>query len=209
MTIYKAPDWLYRPANIDSLLYSSIKKELLQVFNYKFKQTPFNKIQSQFTIPANIEYVKQTCPTLMKQLKMYGLDTELRMLAFIIVSPGGDYPIHVDTLNPGQMSLGLNIPVLNCNDSYTAWYDTEILYHEFFESSLLDNSVPSTALPCDLTNAVEIARCSANSPHWVNVLKPHAAICNHNKLRVNSSLRFDKKIFEMISDNSFYERCVL
>jgi hypothetical protein len=207
MTIYKAPDWLYKSANIKQELYKPIQKELQQIFYYKFKDIPTNEIISHFVIPAPAEYIKSNCPNLMKQLKEYDLDSNLLCLAMIIVANGQDYPIHVDTLNPGYMTLGLNIPVLNCKDSYTAWYDTDILYHESFAVDILNAKGFSTAVPCNSNDAVEIDRCDANTPSWINVARPHNAICNHDKLRVNASLRFDKKIFEMINDGSFYTRC--
>lgn len=206
--IYQAPDWFFQEAKLDKNLYPKIKKELLDLFQYRFNDTPLSLIHSQFVVPADIEYVKENCPAIMAQLKQYGLDDVFVMLAMIIVAPGTDYPIHVDTLNHGKMSFGLNIPVLNCHDSYTAWYDAEILYHESFAPNILNTKFDiGTGLPCSHTNAVELARCSANIPHWINVVKPHAAICTHDKLRVNSSFRFDKKIFEMLADGSFYEKC--
>lgn len=208
-SIYVAPDWLYKPAKLNPELYPVIRKELLKIFQTRFQDTKPSEITSQFVVPADVHSVKKSCPALMEQLNEYGLADSFVMLAMIIVTPGPEYPVHVDTLNPGRMSFGLNIPVLNCNDSYTAWYDTEILYHETFAPNILTPSIYyGTALPCRVEGAVEIDRCSADTPHWINVIKPHAAVCNHSKLRVNSSLRFDKKIFEMVHDGSFYERCV-
>jgi hypothetical protein len=207
--IYQAPEWLYKTAKLNATLLPFIRKELLKVFQYKFNTVDVSKIESQFVVPADPEYVKQNCPSLMKQLKEYELDADFLMLAMIIVAPGTEYPIHIDTLNPGRMSLGLNIPVINCHDSYTAWYDTEILYHEPFANHVIESKSHHTAIPCKVTGAIEIDRCSANVPHWINVTKPHAAICNHNSFRVNSSIRFDKKIFEMIHDGSFDQKCVM
>jgi hypothetical protein len=207
MTIYKAPDWLYKPANINQEWYTQIRGELLQVFKYGFTGVPINTIKSQFVIPASKDYVVENCPTLMRQLKEYDLFDHFLILAMIIVGPDDSYPVHVDTINQGFMSVGLNIPVLNCEDSYTAWYDADILYHESFNSSIIAAKGYTTAIPCDDDNAVEIARCDANQPHWINVVKPHNAVCNHKKLRVNSSLRFDKKLFEMIADGSFEKKC--
>jgi hypothetical protein len=208
MTIYKAPDWLYKPAKINQDWYTQIRGELLQVFKYKFKGVPLNTIKSQFVVPASREYVIDNCPILMQQLKEYGLFDHFLALAMIVVGPNDNaYPIHVDTINQGFMSLGLNIPVLNCENSYTAWYDTEILYHESFNSQIITAKGYTTAVPCDSEHAVEIARCDANQPHWINVVKPHNAVCNHNRLRVNSSLRFDKKLFEMIANGSFAQKC--
>jgi 6,7-dimethyl-8-ribityllumazine synthase len=207
MTIYKAPDWMYKPAKINHEWYPQIRSELLQVFKYKFNGVPFNTIKSHFVIPAPRDYVIDNCPVLMQQLKEYGLYDHFLSLAMIIVGPDDAYPVHVDTINQGLMSVGLNIPVLNCEDSYTAWYDAEILYHELFEPYIMSSKGFTTAIPCDNDTAVEIARCDASQPHWINVLKPHNAVCNHNKLRVNSSLRFDKKLFEMIADGSFEKKC--
>ena len=208
MTIYKAPDWLYKPAKLNTTLIPSIRKELLQVFRYKFNSIDIRDITSQFVVPTYREYIIENCPSLMQQLKDYGLDDSFAMLGMIIVAPGTKYPIHVDTLNPGRMSLGLNIPVINCHDSDTAWYDTEILYHETFENHIIDSKAQHTAIPCEANGAIELDRVSANVPHWINVIKPHAAVCNHNSFRVNSSLRFDKKIFELIHDGSFDQKCV-
>lgn len=209
MTIYKAPDWLYKPAKINQDLYPQIQLELLQIWQYRFNDTPLNSIKSHFVVPASTKYVIDNCPALMQQLSEYGLADSFLALAMIVVGHDGDYPIHVDTINTGFMSLGLNIPVFNCEDSYTAWYDAEILYHDAFNPYIMDAKGYTTAIPCDHNGAVEIDRCSANQPHWINVVRPHNAICNHNKLRVNSSLRFDKKIFEIINDESFYKKCVL
>ena len=58
MTIYKAPDWLYKPANIKQELYKPIQKELQKVFYYKFKDIPANEIISHFVVPAPVEYIK-------------------------------------------------------------------------------------------------------------------------------------------------------
>lgn len=208
--IYQAPEWLFQPAKLDENLHSKINKELLELFYSKFKDVKLSSIHSQFVVPTDIDYVKSHCPSIMAQLKQYGLDDVFVMLAMIVVAPGTNYPIHVDTLNHGKMSFGLNIPVLNCYDSYTAWYDTEILYHESFDYGILNAKFDhGTGVPCKQDGAVEIARCPADKPHWINVVKPHAAICNHNKLRVNSSFRFDKKIFEMLADGSFYEKCTI
>lgn len=209
MTIYKAPDWLYKPAKINQEFYKPIQKELQQVFYYKFKDIPAKEIKSQFVIPAPKEYIVDNCPFLMQQLKEYNLFDHFLALAMIIVGPRDSYPIHVDTINEGFMSVGLNIPVLNCEDSYTAWYESEILYHESFDSHIIAAKGYTTAIPCDNENFVEIERCNANSPNWINVVKPHNAVCNHTKLRVNSSLRFNKRLFEMIADGSFDKKCVL
>jgi hypothetical protein len=209
MTIYRAPDWLYKPAKINQELYPQIRRELLQIWRYKFNDTPARSIRSHFVVPAPTKYVIDNCPALIQQLSEFGLADSFLALAMIVIGHDNDYPIHVDTINTGFMSVGLNIPVFNCECSYTAWYDAEILYHETFNPYIMEAKGYSTAIPCDNSEPVEIGRCDANIPHWINVTKPHNAITEKNRLRVNSSLRFDKKIFEMISDGSFNEKCTL
>jgi len=209
MTIYKAPDWLYKPAKINQTIYPQIRNELLQIFKYKFNGTPFNSIKSHFVIPAPTKHVIDNCPFLMQQLTEFGLADSFLSLAMIVVGHDNNYPIHVDTINEGFMSIGLNIPVFNCEDSHTAWYDAEILYHDAFNGYIMEAKWFITAIPCNNSNAIEIDRCNANTPHWINVTKPHNAITMRSGLRVNSSLRFDKKIFEMIDDGSFDKKCIL
>ena len=82
--------------------------------------------------------------------------------------------------------FGLNIPILNCEDSWTVWYDAETdLSPEFNEYD-----VRKSARRCLSENAVELCRMPASTPAWVNISIPHRPVTTHNKLRAVISARF-------------------
>ncbi len=205
-TIYKAPEWLHLPAAIDLQKLSIIQKELMHVAHHVIKDIAHSP--SQFINVEDLDLIKQVCPTLISELKRLGLYDLLFMISIITVRPGSYFPIHVDYPDPRRLSFGLNIPVLNCTDSYTIWYDTKVLPYQYLPSYIVTSPLVSVAQPCDEDNAVEIDRVECSVPSWINNHIPHRPHCEHNKFRINSSLRFTNKIYEMIADGYFDKHLV-
>lgn len=205
--IYKAPDWLCKPANLDFSKLPQIQFELIKLL--KLKVPDFTKATSQFIVPGgNIETTRKTCPTLMEELERLELAHMLKMIAMIMVTPDHEYPIHIDSTNPARMSVALNMPVLNCQNSYTIWYDAKIQYEQYVPEYVIGDDIAWMAVPCDSNNAVEIARCDANVPHWVNIYRPHVPKCDHTMFRVNASLRFTADIYKVIYSDDFESKYV-
>ena len=202
-TIYKAPDWLYKPANIDLTKLKAIQSEVLQVANLLITD-PVNGT-SEILNAEDIETIKKKCPVLTSELTRLGISDLLFMFMLITVKPGSYFPIHVDYPDPARLSFGLNIPILNCKNSYTIWYDAEVLPHQYLPSYLTKSPLVATAYPCNEETAVEIGRVECSTPSWINNHIPHQPYCEHNKFRINLSLRFHTPIYEML-DNGYFEQ---
>ena len=202
-TIYKAPDWLHRPANINTAKLQTIQLELLQVAKKVIHD--IDNSPSQFINIDDLDMIKSLCPILMSELDRLGLTDLFFMISLITLREGSYFPIHVDYPDPIRLSFGLNIPVLNCKDSYTIWYDAKVLPHLYLPSYIMTSALVSTAMPCDETTAIELDRIECSTPSWVNNHIPHKPHCNHNKFRINASLRFTNHIYEMI-DNGYFEQ---
>jgi hypothetical protein len=205
-TIYKAPDWLHRPANIDSTKLKAIQYELLKLS--KKVIVNMDNAPSEFRIVADKSLIKEFCPVYMEELKKVGLADMIMFLALISVRPGSFFPIHIDYPDPKRLSFGLNIPVLNCQDSYTVWYDAEPMPHKLVDQHIMTSELVSASIPCNQETAVEIARCDANVPQWINNHTPHKPICLHDNYRINSSMRFMPEIYEMIANGYFDKHLV-
>jgi hypothetical protein len=88
----------------------------------------------------------------------------------------------------------LNIPIINCDDSYTVWYDTELgdTFHD-------DNDFRNTArIQKPNTVATEIGRWDMRNPAWINTSIPHRPESTHNRPRAIISARFDPELHEML-----------
>jgi len=203
------PTWSHRPANIDKSLVPLYQKEMLKYLKVKAGITDFLNLPSQFRLVGSCEDIKNHCPVAMSILKSLGIDHLLVTVGIIVVNSEYHYPIHIDSANPARQSIGLNIPVLNCADSYTAFYKvSRIEYEKWPPRYLVGSEMAAGSVMCAEEDAVEIARCDANVPHWINVQVPHKPICNHNKLRINSSFRFEHTINEIINSDYFEEKLV-
>jgi len=194
--------WLYRPAVFDTTLLNSYKIEVLKMI--KEQVGSFDNLHSQFRLLGSTEHIKKNCPSLVEALTNLGLIDMFWTVGIIVVHKDWKFEIHVDTVNPARNSVGLNIPVMNCAGSDTVFYDVkEIQYERYPSNYLIGSEAACIAVPCSDEGAVEIDRCSANAPHWLNVAAPHKPICDHTNLRINSSIRFTHEIFDVINSPRF------
>ena len=207
--MYNIPEWTHRPANVDKTLLPTYQREILAFIKSKIGDKSILELPSQFRILGGRNEIIQNCPQTVEILKKIGLDHLLVTIGIIVVHPDWHYPIHIDSANPARQSFGLNIPILNCSGSYTAFYDVaRIEYEKWPPEYLVGSEMAAGSIMCEEEGAVEIARCDANVPHWINVQKPHKPICDHNKLRINSSIRFESSINELLHSGYFEEHLV-
>ena len=179
------PDWLYHEANLDFTALSAIQKELLKllVITKKLSLVPYTSTYMEIN---NNGWVDQYCPTLCKEFQRLKLQGSLKVLAFISVVTDKHFPAHVD----GESEVALNIPLINCDGTYTVWYDGHLESKEF-DDYLIGADSARTAIQGEANSLVEIDRCEANVPRWINVNVLHRPETTHNKFRVAASFRFD------------------
>jgi hypothetical protein len=207
----RTPDWLCYPANFENLV--TIQK---QVYRLVLKTRPTREQNFSLGIPYWAEGSKQDksdqrqlvrdyCPALMDELKRLQLYDRFLGVSFIVTSAVPNsmkYTIHVDSvgrhvIGEVQTHLGLNFPVLNCNKSFTVWYNVENgLFSPLSNDQGLAVEIPpeiEQKIPFEapkFDDAVEIGRCDSTIPHWINTGIPHQPVVNHSYLRINASVRF-------------------
>ena len=188
------PDWLYRPAAIPEGKMLVFSKELHTLHTITQQKTPSIPPNiTCFMVVTDLSKFDQLCPELNYFLSQeWGIREHLMHLAFICLS--NDFPMHVHVDGKVEPDIALNMPVLNCHDSFTVWYDIgpenqQLVrgqeYHNYNISEKLAISYGS------ISELTEIGRCSVNKSHWVNINVPHQAQSDHNQFRINASFRFN------------------
>lgn len=176
------PSWLYKVPNLDPVKLPVIQKELIQAFEDS-KQLSLVPYTSTY-FETNFRITKK-CPTLHRELARLNLLKNFTSVAFISVVQDADFPAHVD----GPDDIGLNIPLINCQGTYTVWYDGKIT-DDWAEDYLIGVANARNASKADPTSLVEICRIESNAPYWINVNIIHKPVTTHNNFRVAASLRF-------------------
>jgi hypothetical protein len=180
------PDWLYQTPNLNEDDLPAIRKELQKLSLYtKDNLVPYT---STFSIIGHDDEEKQkimeVCPTLQKELHRLNLLQDLHFVGFVSVTANKHFPPHIDTID-----VGLNIPLYNCDGTYTVWYDAEIL-DQPFPDYVIASPLVKAARIVEAKNAVEIGRVEANQPWWINTNVPHRPETHHDKFRLAASIRF-------------------
>ena len=177
------PDWLYLQPNIDADALDTIKKELIKL---SAVDRPNNLVKYTSTFAAaDLDLTHKLCPTLIQELERLQLLKDFCFVAFISVVGQKEFPPHVDV----GTDVGLNIPLVNCEGTYTVWYDAKIVDQELPEYAI-GSQVAHMARLCDPRTAVEIGRCDSTIPYWINTNVPHRPETHHDQFRLAASLRF-------------------
>jgi len=181
------PDWFYHTPNLDEHALPAIHKELLKL-SLQTKDNLLVPYTSTFVCYGYDDEEKQNvltaCPVLAQELSRLKLLDTFRFIGFISVDAQKEFPPHIDTTD-----VGLNIPLYNCDNTYTVWYDAVIL-DQPFPDYVIGTPLVQAARIVDKKNAVEVARVEANRPLWVNTNVAHRPETHHDKLRLAASLRF-------------------
>ena len=193
--IQEQPKWCYKPVEVPNLI--EIQEELKKILYVKQPSFDEMTVPNIFYVPVKRDEIESTCPLYTKYIESTGLldRWEFSLLSIIV----GNKPersekgIHIDTANWQYRCYGLNLPIINCEGTYTVWY----------EGTLNDNPVDTSIqrlqsakfLRTDLPHH-EIARIESCNPAWVNVTIPHVPINMHGKPRAAISARFTPEVHE-------------
>ena len=118
----KQVEWLYRPANLNE----DYGQEILELFKIYVPDLESEK-STRFIAITEHKNFKEKCPNLYKKICEWNLGDRLAEMAFIIVPPNTKFPIHRDYPKWEFRNIGLLLPVLNCEGSYTAMYEAEVI----------------------------------------------------------------------------------
>lgn len=174
---------LYKTINIPSQ--DEIVEELKDNFPLYFGK--LDEIKPGFQ-GCNIPLIKKTCTKLSEFLKRKNLYERWRGAGMSILKENFVLPIHSDSYLPGRC-YALNIPIINCQDSYTIWYNI-IDSSKVIKKAYTSNGVLVVSEHYEKNNTTEIERICSDSIMFVNVKTPHSGINLNNQTRAVLSLRF-------------------
>lgn len=185
------PSWFYKPIQIENL--EEIQKELLTVL---YKKIPNFDTAAPLFHYTSREEVEPYAPLYTNYIKSLGLLDKWIGSPIITTNYHYKFPIHIDNYDWVEMSYGLNIPIINCEDTYTVWYDAEIQDERPDLAKTDPKNVSRLIKPNTPTR--ELARWHMKDPAWINVSIPHAPVSNHNKPRALLSARFSPEIHDIM-----------
>lgn len=175
------PNWFYSYVDIPNL--EQIQKELINLSTYELPSWSTNKYYYNILAKTALE----KCPGLAAYLVSVGLlDTTIRLLFSKNIDQQPQVA-HVDSYNPQYCQHSLNIPLVDCKNSYTVWYGTK-------NTKLLDGTrygLPpeSNFASCPLEEAIELKRVEVTRPCVVNTTILHRGESN-NPNRTICGIRF-------------------
>jgi hypothetical protein len=186
-----------RFALITDPLISVIQKELHQNIKQLWTGT---RAPGGFSFNASrVDRLMDLCPTLMSFLKTHGLDDKIANVAYPLVQPRSTSGLHMDGYELDCIgSHGLNLPVFNCDGTYTVYYTTPN-----FKSSVLISTTGRVAEDVSTRVSVcsnpeecggEIDRVEVANAYWHNGNFAHRAVNPTNRERMITTIRFTTNI---------------
>ena len=191
MSISSRPTWLYKPINVDNL--QTIQKE--------FKHIHTTYMDDLFDIAGkdidrlwkiDKDLIKTHAPTFIELLKKLNLLDRWALTAFSpTVATYTKSMVHIDNADRNIRSYGLNLPIQNCEGSYTVFYETKgkgtCGIMPWYKDS-----------PCFLDHEIigELGRLPTLQPAFVNVSYPHGSLSEHEDFRLLISTRFFPEIHD-------------
>ena len=183
------PTWFYKPVEVPNL--SLIQKEFQMILPKLIKSDEKYKY---FHIDRSL--IESEVPNYVNFLKSIGL-LDRWVYSAIIATDGEEFVIHVDSLDWTERCFALNLPIQNCDDSYTIWYDAKVNVDPVPGE---EKSHRKLARMCHPGTEKEICRMPANTPAWINVAIPHRPYTQHNRLRAIISARFSPELHDYFKD---------
>ena len=193
----QAPDWLFRPVQVDSNELTTIQNDLKN-FVYR-TMAPIKQVGFVFIDPLVVEEHSPTCALLLKRLDLYNRWAQSGLSVTIKKPHWGHNIVHVDHYDINTRCFAFNIPIVNCHDSYTVFYQskTKNLGKRFDEHWVHKWEDHKNALLFkDDNDLEEIARYSANQCAFINVSVPHRPVTEHNEFRVVLTNRFTPELHD-------------
>lgn len=192
MTEYEGyPTWLYKPVEVDNL--SLIQEELMPIL---YREIPDFDNDPPHFIYVPRENIEPYAPRYTEFIASLGIVNRWYGSALVTTNRGIPYPIHVDGLDWHQKCYGLNLPLINCDDTYTVFYDAEIETEAFTSRGDPKNSARKIKPG---TTPTEIGRWESNKPAWINTRIPHCPLSNHTRPRAIISARFYPEVHEIFN----------
>jgi len=178
-------DWFYSTFNIPNL--EKIKEEFLPFrILYVDKISVFN--------PLSKDELKDKVPEFCNFLKSVDLYDRWITTSMCTIPPHQNYPLHIDSLHCKDRFVALNIPIFNCENTYTVWYEAEIdkLIWDKLHGHI--HATYDAACHCKWETSVEVKRVESKDPMLINVSIPHSVFNPTERYRFLVSSRFTPEL---------------
>ncbi len=161
---------LFTPIQINNL--SEFQSQILDLLPDEAKRT--HGVMPMWHSMLNDSLLIQE---LIKNLNLSDIATHI---CVVTMSPNSEFPVHIDS---GISKAALNIPLLNCEGTYTHWYSSD---HELVEHAHHGNGkyLGVDKKFCQLLDTVEMS-----SPHIVDIGTLHNVVNPNNTWRILLSVR--------------------
>ena len=150
----------------ESIPFNNLKTIQEKVFNVFPKEKLDTKIDSLFYIPNNVDLFLNI-PELRDELDRVGWTPYVMSFAFYIVQPTNGTSVHIDS---GDLIHSLNVPILNCNDTFVNFYVTkeQPIMQKYVEYDRTINYFRYNPIKCKLADKLEMT-----TPHVIKVKEVH------------------------------------
>ena len=170
--------WYY--SHIDILNFEEIRLELVKLNASKIQSYQTNADYYNLSAARIREY---GCPKLFSYLDSVGLSQKFQRILFS-TNINRTNVVHVDGFNPvTRCHFSLNLPIIDCEDSYTAFY------HYPGKDLHYNPSTYNHYAYMGMDKVTELARVEVSKPVLVNTTILHRGICK-TPTRTIAALRF-------------------
>tara|TARA_R110000803_G_C11832943_1_gene303544 strand:+ start:77 stop:649 length:573 start_codon:yes stop_codon:yes gene_type:complete len=183
----QAPVWNWRKVAVDNL--AEMQKELWNIVPQVIPN--WETDPGQF-VHVDVDMIKKFSPLYANLISTLGLTDRWHTSALITTNNDTTLQIHTDVYDPSERCFAFNIPVINCEDSYTVWYSAE----DPVINTINPEDGKDKVLFYNEETAVEIDRMPATTCAFVNNHTPHRPVTEHKKFRTILSSRFDPELFD-------------
>ena len=183
----KVPSWNWIPIDVPDLL--EIQKELQPLIDPTWQEA------EGLIYSVDLDKIKSISPRYSTLLKNLGLFDRWHYTAIVVTNKSVPYNIHRDSEYFENRCIAFNIPLINCHQSYTVWYQMTGSHKQVRD---IDNDpAKSDAIYYDDESAaVEIDRMPADTCAFINVYTPHRPVTYHENFRAVLTTRFYPEIFD-------------
>lgn len=183
----KKPKWLYTKVKIQDL--GVIQSELIEVLESSVQTTSTNSFY--YSVSAN--QIAALCPNLILYLYNAGIANIFQRVLFS--TDKISETVHVDSAISSVCSMALNIPLIECADSYLAFYskksDSDLIFTDLQGISSTDRDKNFAIVKPD--DIEEIARVEYLEPMLVNTSVLNKGIVTNPNRRM-ASIRFTREL---------------
>lgn len=168
---------LYKFVNIPN--FREVQTELLNAIDYDYQSK--GKHAKNYTAG----YMKLKCPTLMNWLNGKN-KSHYRLLRFYFTPPNGALEHHIDGNTP-TVPFGLNIPVINCENTSMTWWNCD---EDNFRIPNPDNGYLGAITPKDLSKITVKDKLELIKPCFTRNNIMHSIENPNNTTRIMFTVRW-------------------